>query len=112
METLFKDAYSQVFYSMGICMGVHYAYGSYNHIKKPVILDSFFITFVGFIFSLITGFMAWGAIGYLNAKNDPDQSQTSSVGLTYIAMAKAASINGSVGMYVFFLLFMFCTGIT
>lgn len=71
-EELFKDAYSQVFYSMGVCMGVHQAYGSFNHIKKPVILDSFFISFVGFFFSLITGFMGWGAIGYLNEMNDPD----------------------------------------
>jgi SNF family Na+-dependent transporter len=59
---------------MGLCMGVHYTYGSHNHIKKPVILDSFVITIVGFFFSFITGFMAWGAIGYLNKVNDPDQS--------------------------------------
>jgi SNF family Na+-dependent transporter len=111
-EQLFKDAYTQVFYSMGLCMGIHYAYGSYNHIKKPVIADSFVISFIGFLFSFIVGFMAWGAIGYLNAKEDPDQRQTSSIGLTYIAMAKVASMNGSVGMYVFFLFFMFCTGIT
>ena len=93
-------------------MGVHFAYGSYNHIKKPVILDSFIISFIGFLFSFVVGFMAWGAIGYLNFKNDPDQSQNSSVGLTYIAFPKAASLNGSVGMYIFFLIFMFCTGIT
>lgn len=72
-EALFKDAYTQVFYSMGVCMGVHYAYGSYNHIKKPVIMDSFFISFIGFFFSFIVGFMGWGAIGYLNAIKDVDQ---------------------------------------
>jgi hypothetical protein len=97
---------------MGVCMGVHYAYGSYNHIKKPVILDSFFISFIGFFFSFLVGFMAWGAIGYLNANNDSDQKQTSSVGLTYIAMPKAASMYDGVGTYTFFLVFMFCTGIT
>jgi len=112
MESLFKDSYSQVFYSMGLCMGVHYTYGSYNHIKKPVIFHSFLITFVGFFFSFIAGFMAWGVIGYLNANDDPDGDQTSSVGLTYMAMPKAATLNGSVGWYVFFLIFMFLTGIT
>jgi SNF family Na+-dependent transporter len=112
MESLFKDTYTQVFYSMGLCTGVHYAYGSFNHIKKPVILDSFAITTSGFIFSLLTGFMGWGAIGYLNAMNNPNQGQTSSVGLTYVAMPEAASLNDSVGMYIFFLVYMFSTGIT
>lgn len=93
-------------------MGIHFAFGSYNPIKKPVILDSFFISFIGFFFSLLTGFMGWGAIGYLNEMNDSDQHQTSSVGLTYIAMPKAASLYGSVGLYIFFLIFMFVTGLT
>jgi SNF family Na+-dependent transporter len=72
-ESLFKDAYTQVFFSMGLCTGVHYAYGSFNHIKKPVILDSFFISFIGFFYSLIAGFMAYGAIGYLNMMKNPNQ---------------------------------------
>jgi NSS family neurotransmitter:Na+ symporter len=97
---------------MGLCTGVHYAYGSFNHIKKPVILDSFFISYIGFFFSLIAGFMAYGAIGYLNAVKDPNQLQFSSVGLTFIAMPAAATRNESVGMYILFLLFMFATGIT
>jgi signal transduction histidine kinase len=112
LEVLFRDAYSQVFYSMGVCMGIHYAFGSYNPIKKPVILDSFFISFIGFFFSFVVGFMAWGAIGYLNQMKDPVQSQTSSVGLVYIAMPKAAALYDATGMYVFFLIFMFLTGIT
>jgi len=34
---LIVDAFNQVFYTMGLCMGVHYSYASYNHIKKPLI---------------------------------------------------------------------------
>jgi len=36
-NTLFIDAYNQVFFSIGVCFGVMYSYSSYNPIKKPVI---------------------------------------------------------------------------
>jgi len=49
--TLFQDAYSQVFFSIGVCVGTMVAYGSYNNIKKPVIVDSFLICFIDFLFS-------------------------------------------------------------
>lgn len=56
--------------------------------------------------------MGFGAIGYLNAMNDPDQKQTSSVGMTYIAMPRAASLYDGQNLYILFLVFMFMTGIT
>lgn len=37
IDQLIVDAYTQVFFSMGLCMGVHYSYSSYNHIKRPII---------------------------------------------------------------------------
>ena len=64
-----------------------YAYGSYNHIKKPVIMDAFIICFLDFVFALLAGFITWGAIGYLQAVGDRAYSQTSSVGLTFVAVA-------------------------
>lgn len=30
---LYQDAYGQVFFSVGVCVGVFYAYGSYNPIR-------------------------------------------------------------------------------
>lgn len=64
-ELLF-DAFSQVFFSTSICVGVMYAYGSYNHIKKPVIADSIAICVLDFVFALLAGFIAWSAIGVLD----------------------------------------------
>ena len=64
-RTLFTDAYNQVFFSIGVCVGVMYAYGSYNHIKKPVILDAVVICLADFIFAILAGFITWGCIGYL-----------------------------------------------
>ena len=64
-EKLFQDAYSQVFYSIGVCVGTMFAYGSYNKTKKPVIVDSILICIIDLIFAVIAGFAVWGAIGYL-----------------------------------------------
>lgn len=63
-ELLF-DAFSQVFFSTSICVGVMYAYGSYNKVKKPVIADAVLICTLDFLFALIAGFIVWSAIGIL-----------------------------------------------
>ena len=33
LGSLMQDAYGQVFFSVGVCVGVMFAYGSYNPIK-------------------------------------------------------------------------------
>jgi SNF family Na+-dependent transporter len=65
INALFISSYNQVFFQTGLCVGIHYAYGSYNHIKKPIIQDTFGIAIVNFFFSLFSGFIVWAAIGYL-----------------------------------------------
>jgi SNF family Na+-dependent transporter len=62
---LFSDAYGQAFFSIGVCYGTMFAYGSYNKTKKPVIVDTFLIVFTDFLFAFIAGFGVWGGIGYL-----------------------------------------------
>lgn len=57
-----------VLYSVGIGHGIFFAYGSYNPIKSPIILNSVIIAVSDFIFSILAGFCAWGAIGYLQKK--------------------------------------------
>jgi len=113
LNRLFIDAYNQVFFSVGVCVGVLFSYGSYNHIKKPVIADAFIIAILDFLFSIMSGTIVWGALGYLMAKDSPAQNQTSSVGLAFIAMPVAASLaeDGN-GYYVMFTVFLFFTGIT
>ena len=63
--TLFQDAYTQVFFSIGVCVGTMIAFGSYRTTKQPVILDSVLVAVIDFLFSFIAGFAVWGAIGYL-----------------------------------------------
>ena len=111
-RTLFTDAYNQVFFSIGVCVGVMYAYGSYNHIKKPVILDAVVICLADFLFAILAGFITWGCIGYLQAQGNVAYNQTSSVGLTFVAFAEACSLDdGLKGWFSFFMFFMFISGI-
>jgi len=44
-----------------------------------------------FVFSLLAGFVTWGAIGYLQKVEDPNYNQTNSVGLTFIAFPTIAA---------------------
>jgi SNF family Na+-dependent transporter len=62
---IIMDSYIMVLYSVGLGVGVFFAYGSYNHIKQPVILNVVIIAMLDFIFSIFAGMIAWGAIGYL-----------------------------------------------
>tara|TARA_B110000305_G_scaffold114888_1_gene129137 strand:- start:94 stop:1566 length:1473 start_codon:yes stop_codon:yes gene_type:complete len=109
LKSLMQDAYGQVFFSVGVCVGVFFAYGSYNPIKQPVIANAFFIGIMDFVFSIMAGFVTWGAIGYLQKVEDPNYNQTNSVGLTFIAFPTiAAKLDGDENndMGAFFTMFM------
>jgi len=71
-----------------------------------------------FLFSFIAGFIAWGAIGYLEITRDPAYDQTQSVGLTFIAfpavaarMEKDGEVNHMDAFFGCFLFFMFVAGL-
>jgi SNF family Na+-dependent transporter len=67
---IIMDSYIMVLYSVGLGVGVFFSYGSYNHIKQPVILNSIIIAVLDFLFSIFAGIVSWGAIGYLQAKGN------------------------------------------
>lgn len=87
------DSYVMVLYSVGIGVGIFFSYGSYNHVKQPVIANAVIIAISDFIFSILAGLIAWGAIGFLKAKGSSAANQTSSVGLGFIAFAEATSLD-------------------
>jgi len=110
-KDLFQDAYAQVFFSVGVCVGTMFAYGSYNKTKKPVIMDSIIICLLDFVFALLAGFIVWGAVGYLQVSENVAYNQTSNVGLTFIAMPVAAAVSENPGMFTTFCVMMFFAGI-
>jgi SNF family Na+-dependent transporter len=111
-NNLFIDAFNMVFFSLGVCVGVMYSFSSYNQIRKPVIADAFIVALLDFLFSFFSGFIAWGAIGFLFAKKDPAFTETKSVALAFVALPSAASAGGGVGMLELFYCTLFFAGIT
>lgn len=94
-DTLYSDAVNLAFFSVGVCVGVFYAYGSYNPIKQPVIQNAFLIAFTDFLFSFFAGFLTWSVIGFLLARENAAYNQTSSIGLAFIAFPTAAQLDSS-----------------
>jgi SNF family Na+-dependent transporter len=91
-STVWADAVGQIFFSIGVCMGIMTSYGSYNPVKKPIILDNMVICICNSSVSFISGFAVWAIVGYLEAKNNLAQSKTSSAGLAFIAFPTACDM--------------------
>ena len=66
--SMWADAIGQIFFSIGVCMGIMTSYGSYNKSEKPIILDNFIIAISNSAVSFISGFAVWSIVGYLEAK--------------------------------------------
>jgi|TARA_B110001450_G_scaffold11790_1_gene11432 neurotransmitter:Na+ symporter, NSS family len=88
-----------------------FAYGSYNKTRQPLICNAFLIGIIDFIFSLIAGFGVWGGIGYLQKMNNVAYTQSSSVGLIFIAMPAAAVQSGNAGYLGLLMFTLWISGI-
>lgn len=91
-EKIWGDAAGQIFFSIGICMGIMTSYGSYNPIRKPIIMDNMIIALTNSAVSFIAGFAVWTVVGYLEAQKSLAQSKTSSIGLAFIAYPTACDM--------------------
>jgi len=111
LASLYKDCYNQVFFSLGTCVGVFYAYGRYRDVKAPVISASFIIAFLDFLFSIIAGFIVWAGLAVLVVKQDSARFQTSSTGLTFIAFPRLADQTNSMSQFQLFMVFLWISGI-
>ena len=69
------------------------AYGSYNHIKQPVIRNSIIIAFADLVFAFLAGFIGFSVIGILEKAGHPAQYQSSGVGLAFIAFPTVAQLD-------------------
>ena len=111
-DELMRDAVNQAFFSVGVCVGVYFAYASFNDLKKPVIADAFAIAFVDLLFSILAGFVAWSVLGFLETQNNLAYNQTSSIGLALIAFPTAVKLDPSgKPMFILFMLCLFVAGI-
>lgn len=111
LNQLYKDCYNMVFFSVGTCVGVFAAYGSYRKIRQPIISYAFAIGFLDFIFSLVASWIIWSGLAVLVTKGDDAAQQTSSSGLTFIAFPRLAEVAKNQQSYVAFCLLMWFSGI-
>lgn len=79
------------------------SYGSYNDIKKPIILDSVIISVSNCGFSFVAGFAVWSVVGYLKGLDLIDSSQMSGVSLAFIAYPTAIDLMSGAGFWAFLL---------
>jgi len=87
---MWADAVGQIFFSLGVCMGVMTSYSSYNRRNKPIIRDVMIISFGNCTISFIAGFAVFSVVGYLQHLGSPVSGNTSSSGLAFIAYPAAA----------------------
>ena len=65
------------------------SYGSYNPVKKPIIMDNMIICVSNSLLSFISGFAVWSIVGYLQEMDNMAQSSIASIGLVFIAYPTA-----------------------
>ena len=81
---MWADAIGQIFFSIGVCIGVMTSYGSYNAKKKPIIADAVIVSVTNSMISFVSGFAVWSIIGYLAASGvDAPSGGTSLVFIAY-----------------------------
>lgn len=102
-STVWADAVGQIFFSIGVCMGIMTSYGSYNNVKKPIIMDNFIISLSNSSVSFVSGFAVWAVVGFLEAKNSLAKSKTSSAGLAFIAYPTAVDMMDWPNLWAFLL---------
>jgi neurotransmitter:Na+ symporter, NSS family len=85
------DAYAQVFFSLGIGMGVVIAYSSYLPKKSDITGNALIIGFTNSLFSVFTGFAVFGILGHMvyTSGLPIDQVVQSGIGLAFIVFPSA-----------------------
>ena len=102
-SSVWADAVGQIFFSIGVCMGIMTSYGSYNRADKPIILDNMVIALSNSTVSFVSGFAVWAVVGFLEARNSLAKSKTSSAGLAFIAYPTAVDLMAWSNLWAFLL---------
>lgn len=86
---MWADACGQIFYSLGVVMGIMTSYSSYNRRNKPIIRDVIVISIGNCGTSFFSGFAVFSIVGYLKWLDSPVASKTSSSSLAFVAFPAA-----------------------
>jgi SNF family Na+-dependent transporter len=86
---MWADACGQIFFSLGICMGIMTSYNSYNPVNMSIIGNSLRVSIGNCCFSFFCGFAVFGTVGYLQGLGSKVANKVSSNGLAFIAFPAA-----------------------
>lgn len=62
---MWTEACAQIFFSIGVCMGIMTSYASYNNKGRPIIGPACQVTFGNSALSFFAGFAVFSVVGYL-----------------------------------------------
>jgi SNF family Na+-dependent transporter len=109
---MWSEACAQIFFSLGVCLGIMVSYSSYNPVKAPIIKNAITVSCFNCSFSFLAGFSVFATVGYLKFINSPVSDEVSSLGLAFVAYPAAIdTIAGSNFWILMFTLTLFTLGI-
>jgi len=86
---MWTEACAQIFFSIGVCMGIMTSYASYNPESKPIIGPACQVAFGNSALSFFAGFAVFSTVGYLKGIGSPVSDKTSGMSLAFVAYPTA-----------------------
>jgi SNF family Na+-dependent transporter len=100
---MWSEACAQIFFSLGVCMGIMVSYASHNPVDVDIVKNGFTVAGCNSSFSFLAGFSVFGTVGYLNGLNSQVATKTSSIGLAFIAYPAAIETLPGANFWTFLL---------
>ncbi|XP_069824557.1 sodium-dependent noradrenaline transporter isoform X1 [Dendropsophus ebraccatus] len=113
-STVWIDAATQIFYSLGAGFGVLIAFASYNKFDNNCYRDALLTSTVNCVTSFISGFAIFSILGYMAQKNNVkiEDVATEGPGLVFIIYPEAIStLRGSTVWAIVFFIMLITLGI-
>ncbi|XP_075181541.1 sodium-dependent noradrenaline transporter [Anomaloglossus baeobatrachus] len=113
-STVWIDAATQIFYSLGAGFGVLIAFASYNKFDNNCYRDALLTSTVNCVTSFISGFAIFSILGYMAQKNNVkiEDVATEGPGLVFIIYPEAIStLRGSTFWAIVFFIMLLTLGI-
>lgn len=100
---MWSEACAQIFFSLGVCMGVMVSYSSYNPTDAPIIKNALTVAGCNSSFSFLAGFAVFSTVGYLHGMGSQVAGEVSSIGLAFIAYPAAIDTMPGANFWTFIL---------
>jgi len=104
---VWRDAFSQIFFSLSLGFGIMIAYASYLPRRSAIVKDSIIISLANCFFSVFVGFSVFAVLGYMaQATAQPIETVvTKEIGLAFVTFPKAISLLPAFSSRMFGVLF-------